>query len=208
MSQEMRRAGSAQDKIGGRHFKEGKIAKAIRNIQEGYLIGALTRLSIDSWMKGLTEHLLQLTHAQWIFCYITKHHGSNGSLKLAAREEVLQEVERQLELGLESLLPESQFLLEIPYDTLYDMRTDNQQYWLYAIQAAWQAGQNALDKSKGASWSTVLDDDALNDLPTYTPHPPPPPPEAATPPPINPTGPPPQHNPPLPSSPELTSQPQ
>ncbi|KAL7526919.1 hypothetical protein ACHAXR_001711, partial [Thalassiosira sp. AJA248-18] len=192
MSQEMRRAGNAQDKIGWRHFTEGKIAMAIRNMQEGYLIGAPTRLSIDSWIKGLIQLLLQLTHAQWIFRNITKHHSSNGSLKLAAREEVLKEVERQLELGLESLHPESQFLLEIPYDTLDDMRTDKQQYWLYAIQAARQAGQNALDSSNGTttSWSTVLGDNALDDLPTYTPPPPPQPIQPNTAP-TTPTAPPP-----------------
>jgi len=165
-------------------------------MQEGYLIGAPTRLSIESWMKGLIKHLLQLTHhAQWIFRDITKHHGSTGSLKLAAQEDVLKEVERQLELGLGSLPPESQFLLEILHTTLYDndMRTDKQQYWLYAIQAARQAGKNALDASKGTttSWSAVLKDDALDDLPSHTPPPPPLPADAVKPPPTTPTSPPP-----------------
>ena len=33
ISQTMKRVGAAQDKIGWRHFTEGKIARAIRNLQ-------------------------------------------------------------------------------------------------------------------------------------------------------------------------------
>ena len=38
MLQMMRKVGTAQDKIGWRHFTEGKIARPIINLQEYYLL--------------------------------------------------------------------------------------------------------------------------------------------------------------------------
>jgi len=174
MSQTMRRAANAQDKVGWRHFTEGKISTEIREMQQFYLLTSPTRISIESWMKGLIDQLLQLTHAQWIFRNITKHHHSNGTIKLAEREEVLSEIEKQLDLGIDVLPEESKFLLEIPPQELYSMRTDRQQYWLYAIQAARTASVRALQVSTGdtACWATVVADDKLTGLPTFTPLPP------------------------------------
>ena len=64
-------------------------------------------------MKGFVSQLLGITHAQWIFCCITKHHHTNGTNALKSRKEVLTNIELQLDKGLEGLPPEDQWLLEI-----------------------------------------------------------------------------------------------
>ena len=145
----MREAAEEQDEIGCRHFTEGKIATAIRDIQELHLLSWVTRLSIGSWMKQLINELLQLTHSQWIFRNITKHHQTRGTLHLKVREDILTEIERQLDPGLGSLPAESKFLLEIPSSELLERDTEKQQYWLYAIEAARTAATNALAASGG-----------------------------------------------------------
>ena len=89
-----------QDNIGWRNFTEGKIGERIRLLQERHLIGSDTRITIDSWMKGFIDQLLSLTHSQWIFRNITKHHSTNGTLQLENRQMVIKEIERQLELGV------------------------------------------------------------------------------------------------------------
>ena len=100
--------------------------------------------TIDVWMRQFIGQLLELTHSQWIFRNITKHHHTNGTIKLEARDDLLREVDRQLDLGLGSLPPECRCLLEIPRAKFYCLATDRQQYWLNAITAAREAGTRAL----------------------------------------------------------------
>ena len=93
----------AQDRIGWRHFTEGKLAKNFRAIQRGYLIQEDTQLTVDSWLKGLVTKLLEMTHAQWIFRCISKHHRTKGSLVLKANEDLLKEIDRQLDMGVDCI---------------------------------------------------------------------------------------------------------
>lgn len=64
-------------------------------------------------MKGLVGQLLQMTHSQWIFRNITKHHHTNRTIKLKEQDDVLREIEKQLDLGIGQLPDESKFLLKI-----------------------------------------------------------------------------------------------
>ena len=58
---------------------------------------------IDSWLKGFVGRLLEMTHSQWIFRCISKHHHSNGAIALKSREDVLNRIEQQLDKGIEAL---------------------------------------------------------------------------------------------------------
>ena len=86
-----------QDAIGWRNFTEGKLSKTFRRVQENYLTSADTNLTVDSWMKGFVGKLLEMTHSQWIFRCISKHHHTKGTLVLASKEELMGEIKRQLE---------------------------------------------------------------------------------------------------------------
>ena len=87
-------------------------------------------------MKGFVSQLLSITHAQWIFRCITKHHHTNGTNALKSRQEVLTKIEQQLDKGLEGLPPKDQWLLEINPDKLQEKALPQQQYWLLAFDAA------------------------------------------------------------------------
>ena len=171
-SQKMRKVSAAQDRIGWRHFTEGKVSKTLRQYQERFLgvtiVAQRTRLTIDSWMKGLVTKLLEMTHSQWIFRCITKHHSTNGTNVLNTKKEVFREIESQLEMGLEALPPEKQWLLEIDPFRLRDMSLPDQQYWLWAVEAAREAGGRALELTEGktSSWKDVIHDGKFVDLPT------------------------------------------
>ncbi len=58
---------------------------------------------------------------------------------MARKEEILQEIERQLELGMEDLLDEDQYLAEINLDDLETSSGECQEYWLLAICTAREA---------------------------------------------------------------------
>ena len=51
-------------------------------------------------MKGFAELLLQLTHSQWTFCNIHKHHHVHGTLQINHREWVMEGIKNSLTLML------------------------------------------------------------------------------------------------------------
>ena len=75
-----------QDKIGWRNFTEGKICERLRITQETYLLSCDTMITIDSWMRRFIDQLLSLTHSQWIFRNITKHHSSQHQRNNTVRQ--------------------------------------------------------------------------------------------------------------------------
>ena len=159
----------SQDKIGWRNFTEGKVTKVFRRVQESYLASADTNLSADSWMKGFVGKLLAMTHSQWIFRCISKHHRTQGSLVIATKEELMKEIERQLDMGVDAIADEDRWMLEIDACELKEKSLADQQYWLYAVEAARQAGTRALELSEGATnkWSDIMKDGRFC-LPTTT----------------------------------------
>ena len=108
----MQHIAHAADNIGWTHCTEGKILLLLKALHANYIAHCLTISTIDVWMRRFIGQLLKLTHSQWIFRNITKHHLTNVTIKLEAQEDVLREVERQLDLGLESLPPECKLLLK------------------------------------------------------------------------------------------------
>ena len=173
MSTGFRAAAEEQDLIGWRNFTEGKIAERFRLEQESYLLSQDTRMTIDSWMKGLIDQLLSLTHSQWIFRNITKHHSANGTIQLEKRESVMKEIERQLDMGMGSLPEELRCLLKIDTTSLYKGSSQDQQYWLFAIIAARQAAEVALTISKGETkiWTEICRDKQYEAAQSQTPLP-------------------------------------
>jgi hypothetical protein len=163
MSQQMRKIGNAVDKIGWRHFTEGKLPLSLKLLQHQHLLSQHTQITIDIWMKGLIDQLLTLTHTQWICRNLTKHHKTMGTKALTARDEIQKEVEKQLSTGFSDLPSTSRCLLEISPEQLFGMGTSEKQYWLNAAEAARTSANNALHISEGQSNSWV----EIMKTPTY-----------------------------------------
>ena len=90
---------------------EGKITRQIRQLQGYYLTSCPTHLTIDTWIQGLVGKLLNLTRFKWIFHNITKHHHTNGMIKLDAKQDIMEYIEQQLVMGLCNLPPGRKCLL-------------------------------------------------------------------------------------------------
>ena len=111
-----------QDRIGWRNFTEGKLAVQFRHIQRHFLFQEDTQLTADSWMKGLVGKLLAMTHAQWIFRCISKHHRTKGTKVLRANDNLLREIDRQLDMGVECVSEADKWMLEIDVVQLASFR--------------------------------------------------------------------------------------
>ena len=75
----------------------------------------------------------------WIFWCISKHHHTKGSLVLAFKEELMGEIERQLEMGVDAIAEDNRWMLEIDMEEVRESTLMEQQYWLCGRggQAGW-----------------------------------------------------------------------
>ena len=72
----------------------------------------------------------------------------------------MKEIKRQLNMGVDAIADEDRWMLEIDVCKLKEKSLAEQQYWLYAVEAARQAGTRTLELSEGATnkWSDIMKD--------------------------------------------------
>lgn len=64
----------SQDLIGWREFMEGKVSKLILQVQMGHCAAySPCMMTGDVWMRYFINHVIHLTHSQWIFRNLTLH---------------------------------------------------------------------------------------------------------------------------------------
>jgi len=148
MGEEYHRFAWSQDMIGWRRFMEGMVTKEIVAIQWQYLVMTGSTVSINRWMSGLIIKLLEVTHGQWLYRN-TQVHDIVSSVEATLRKEtILDEIEKQQELGTEGLREEDKYLMEINLDDLETTSGEKQEYWLLAIRAARMASTLTADNSE------------------------------------------------------------
>ena len=142
---------ATQDKIGWRHFTDRKLALRVRQIQQAHFYLSGTRLTVNSWLNGFVGKLLEMTHAQWNFRCITKLHQTKRTIVLKANKDLLQEVERQLSMGVDNVSEEDRWMLELDVDQLLSFSLAEKQLWIHAVETARQASTRAMELSEGGT---------------------------------------------------------
>jgi hypothetical protein len=146
-----RRLAASVDCIGWRRFMEGMISRELVELQKYALIESESRMSVDTWAKGLVIKLLEITHGQWLYRNVVVHDKTTGDLVSRRKEEIRDALEEQLVLGEEELAEEDRFLLEINLDDLDHSTGEEQTYWLLALQAAKEARRLRLQQINTAT---------------------------------------------------------
>jgi hypothetical protein len=105
----------SQDKIGWRwrRFLEGMISTEITSIQGQYIAVNGSHMSLNKWCTGLITRLLDIMHGQWLYRNYIVHDPVFGTIATAKKEELLEEIERQRDLGDAGLLEEDKYLAEV-----------------------------------------------------------------------------------------------
>ena len=70
-----------------------------------------------------------MTHAQRIFRCITKHHRTKRTKVQAIQEDVMREIERLLNTGVEGVAQEDRWMLEIDQENLLSYSVEDKQFW-------------------------------------------------------------------------------
>jgi hypothetical protein len=68
------------------------------------------------------------------------HDRTQSTLATLQKEELQKEIEAQQKMGYGGLLEEDQYLAEVNLENLETSSGEQQEYWLVAIGAAWEAG--------------------------------------------------------------------
>ena len=131
----------SQDLIGWQRFMEGMISKEIKCIQKSYLALSSYHLSIERWTSGLITKLLEVTHGQWLYRNVYLNDSISGTKVTLHKEEIQTEIEKQKELGTDSLDEGYKYLMEINLEDLENTSGEKQQYWLLAIRAESESGR-------------------------------------------------------------------
>jgi hypothetical protein len=125
---ELSKLAEEQDLIGWDFFMEGKLSSRFRDIQLDYLLETPSMMTAFDWTSHFISHLLHITHGQWIYRNISRHHHIYGLLKSTERRELLQEIDRFMRVDPEEVPEESRFLLEIDFRQFRHERTEKQSY--------------------------------------------------------------------------------
>jgi hypothetical protein len=115
---------------------EGMVCKGMRNIQKTYTQVEGSNITSIQWTQGLIIKLLEATHGQWLYRCVKIHDRVSGTRTTAHKEEIQLAIEAQQEMGMEDLLEEDQYLVEVNLKDLESTSGKRQEYWLIAIRAA------------------------------------------------------------------------
>ena len=89
------------------------------------------------WCKDTILKLQEITHGMWIYRNLSIHYPSKGVLAVQRREKLLEEIEKQIQLGGEGLDESDQWMLEVNLGDLEEGSTGvYETYWLLAIETA------------------------------------------------------------------------
>jgi hypothetical protein len=128
-----------QDEIGWRRFMEGMICNKMREIQHLYRLRSGSKITATRWAQGTALKLMEATHGQWLYRNVQIHDAVAGTQALTQKEAILRKIEEQKEMGIEGLLEEDQWMLEINLGDIEQSSGEQEQYWLVAIRAAREA---------------------------------------------------------------------
>jgi hypothetical protein len=118
---------------------EGMVFSRMGKIQGLYHFQEGTRITPERWAKGLILKLLKATHGQWLYWNVQIHNLVAGTQATRWKEEIRQEIEKQMEMGTNGLLGKDLWMMEVNLGDLEMTSGEQEEYWLVAIQAAREA---------------------------------------------------------------------
>jgi hypothetical protein len=101
-----------QDRNRWGNFMVGMISAKLFCIQDSYLRVRGLVQSSERWATELITQLLQITHGQWIYRCVLVHDHTTGTFVNQHKVELLEEITKQLLMGVESLMEDDKYLLE------------------------------------------------------------------------------------------------
>jgi hypothetical protein len=106
------------DTLGCDNFLEGRVSKKLVALQVGYISRVQSRWRPQTWCKFLIQHLLNITHRQWLYRNAKVHLRKLEGKTAAEHNTVISEVRHMMLIDPEDLLPQHRVLLERDFQAL------------------------------------------------------------------------------------------
>jgi len=130
------------DTLGWDNLVEGRIGYTLLDIQARLLKEKGSFRHIKAWATELIQHLLGLSHRQWIYRNARTHIRVLEGKSESEHDSIIEQVGKLLLTDPETLLPQHRCLLDIDFEQLGSGTTANQQYWLAKLESAISAFQH------------------------------------------------------------------
>jgi len=117
-------------------FLEGRISAQWIKIITTHLKTASLFITPKTWGKQFIEHLLSITHKQWIFRNSKVHLKKLDGLTEEEHHEVFDKMEELMLTSKEELLPSHQHYLGEDFGKLSEGSAAGRQYWIANMESA------------------------------------------------------------------------
>lgn len=122
--------------IGWRRLMEGMVSKAFLFLPAEDLMTEQCKFTTEQWMQTFATRLIEATHGHWIYRNIVMHDYISGHVTTRTKEQILEEIKRQQDLGGEGITLQDQWMTELHLPDMEHTTGEKVTYWLLAIQAA------------------------------------------------------------------------
>lgn len=144
------------DRLGWTNFLEGRVSTSLHVLQEGWMREKGKMTKIKTWSGNFSQHLLQITHRQWLCCNARVHLKKMEGRNEDQHREVFEKVKEMMLTDPSNLLPRHQELLLQDFEQLGMGSTSSRVQWLnelnFAIKAkAAMEKTNTTGKERSAS---------------------------------------------------------
>ena len=136
------------DTLGWDNFLEGRVSRKLVELQVEYISQAQSRWRPQTWCKFFIQHLLNITHRQWLYRNAKIHLRKLEGKTASEHNAVIAEVRQMMLIDPEELLPQHRSLLERDFRALGEGSTVDRQIWLAQMKSALGAAEVLGSKRK------------------------------------------------------------
>ena len=131
------------DRLGWDCMLEGRIPHSLVGLQQGYLIRNKSFWKIRTWSSHLIQHLLNITHRQWLYRNAKIHIRKLDGMTASEHHTVIELVKDMLLVDPTDLLPRHRILLERDYVALGEGSSVDRKLWLEQMNSALLAARTS-----------------------------------------------------------------
>ena len=124
------------DALGWDCLLEGRIPTSLVDLQSFYLRKHSSWWKIKTWASHLVQHLLNITHRQWLYRNARIHLRKAEGLTTSEHEDIFELVKDMMLVDPSDLLPQHRKLLEQDYRELGKGTTVARKLWLQQMRSA------------------------------------------------------------------------
>jgi hypothetical protein len=135
------------DALGWDCFLEGRVPTSLIEIQHTSLQSSRSWWKIKTWASHFIQHLLNITHRQWLYRNARIHLRKVEGLTATEHEDVIELVKDMVLVDPADLLPQHRHLLEKDFHKLGEGATIDRKLWLQQMRSAISAADSVLTES-------------------------------------------------------------